>query len=276
MDNSDSSLQVWYFACDGKQDGPISEEQLLDYHRQRKLRDDDLVWAEGMRDWKPLGEVLKKIMRVEPVKPQPPQVPQNPNMSVVTNSDEQGVASHPLSQPRSATQQVNSQNAWKRFVARMFDSVCYVIIGGILMAVFMTEEQLEQAVGTFSGMSGYSFVLMLSLGLIEAAFISKWGMTPGKWVMRIRVVHKDQRFLSYFEALKRTLFVFVRGMGLGLFPLNVIFNALSYVEVTQTGNAIWDKRLGIEVQHAQMHIQHKVCSTILAVVMTLLILALLG
>lgn len=47
---------TWYFAKDGVQQGPVSEEQIKRMARDGSLRREDLVWREGMAAWQPASE----------------------------------------------------------------------------------------------------------------------------------------------------------------------------------------------------------------------------
>jgi hypothetical protein len=48
---------MWYFVKDGAQQGPVSDEQLRSMARDGSLRGEDLVWQEGMPDWRPAMEI---------------------------------------------------------------------------------------------------------------------------------------------------------------------------------------------------------------------------
>lgn len=48
---------MWYFGRNGRQEGPVSDEQLRTMIRNGSLRREDLVWREGMADWQPAGDV---------------------------------------------------------------------------------------------------------------------------------------------------------------------------------------------------------------------------
>jgi uncharacterized membrane protein len=48
----------WWYAVDGKQTGPVSENELRDRIRQGRLTSSDLVWEPSFGDqWRPIGEV---------------------------------------------------------------------------------------------------------------------------------------------------------------------------------------------------------------------------
>jgi hypothetical protein len=47
----------WYYAKNGQQIGPVSEEQLLDEYRIGAIQGGDLVWNESMANWAPLSSI---------------------------------------------------------------------------------------------------------------------------------------------------------------------------------------------------------------------------
>jgi len=47
----------WYYAHDGQQAGPVSAVELKQLADAGRLRPDDLVWQEGMKDWTPARKV---------------------------------------------------------------------------------------------------------------------------------------------------------------------------------------------------------------------------
>ena len=47
----------WYYADAGRQIGPVEEPALDDLVRSGVVRDDTLVWREGMAGWEPHGTV---------------------------------------------------------------------------------------------------------------------------------------------------------------------------------------------------------------------------
>lgn len=47
----------WYYASNGQQQGPVSQEQLVDLFSKGEVKSSDLVWNESMTDWIPFGNV---------------------------------------------------------------------------------------------------------------------------------------------------------------------------------------------------------------------------
>ena len=51
------SNRAWYYAAQGQQQGPISEEQLRDFITRGVVTADTLVWTEGMAGWEKAGRI---------------------------------------------------------------------------------------------------------------------------------------------------------------------------------------------------------------------------
>ncbi|MEC5126931.1 CD225/dispanin family protein [Verrucomicrobiales bacterium BCK34] len=47
----------WYYASNGQQQGPVSQEQLMELFQKGEVKTSDLVWNETMTDWVPFGNV---------------------------------------------------------------------------------------------------------------------------------------------------------------------------------------------------------------------------
>lgn len=47
----------WYFAREGKQQGPVAEARLLEMIRSGEVGGADLVWKDGMSGWEPVSKV---------------------------------------------------------------------------------------------------------------------------------------------------------------------------------------------------------------------------
>ena len=267
----------WFYTIKGEQSGPVGEFELIEMYNTKVLRDSDLVWSLSMKDWKPLGEVLPKIMRVIPAMTQPPQVPANPNIKPADSGGEYVLPSSPFDNPRTRDMQDNSRRAWRRFSARIIDFVFASFFTSFLWVSSLSEEAIQEVVSAPQNPPAFLLGAVLAvMGIVEVFAINRIGMTPGKWILRIRVVHSEGRFLTLTESLKRYLYVLVRGMGFMLFPLFAIFFVLSFVEVSQTGAALWDKRLSSEVQHGIMQGKHVAVASAIGAFVALALLALVG
>jgi uncharacterized Tic20 family protein len=83
----------WFYTEDGEQRGPVGFEELKSRAEQESLRPDDLVWGEGMPQWKPAAQVegLYDSPRTAPP-PLPGQSPDGPPHESWDASYRNGVA----------------------------------------------------------------------------------------------------------------------------------------------------------------------------------------
>jgi hypothetical protein len=52
-----SSEAIWYYAQDDREHGPVTAAYIAGMARTGKLRPEDLVWREGMEDWRPARSI---------------------------------------------------------------------------------------------------------------------------------------------------------------------------------------------------------------------------
>jgi uncharacterized RDD family membrane protein YckC len=57
---------AWYYANQGQQAGPVDDEKFENLVRQGVVRDDSLVWKEGMPEWKPYAAVRTTPLAAAP------------------------------------------------------------------------------------------------------------------------------------------------------------------------------------------------------------------
>jgi uncharacterized RDD family membrane protein YckC len=248
---------LWFYAQHQKQHGPLPSEEMRTLLSSGRLNKSTMVWSEGMESWVAAGKVEELVgITTPPVRP--PAIMPNPASQPVVEVDTGGAEHSPFrgngqSGPRPTSSveaspaQVRSQRAWHRFFARTID----VFLGSVIIYTVLGVHSME---GFWAYILG-SFVL-LALIPVESWCLSRWGMTPGKWILRIRVVHADNRLLTFPEAAKRNLKVIITGMGFGLPLLQVLFYVLAYKEFMDTGTTPWDRQYKTEVQHAPMRPIH--------------------
>ncbi|HHV28863.1 RDD family protein [Acetivibrio mesophilus] len=135
-----------------------------------------------------------------------------------------------------------SSQPWARFWARIIDIFIIDTIVRLTQLIFFTGSMFEP--------------ILLSMGtyfiwaLAEAKLMSTWGTTPGKWLLKIKVRTNDLEIPDFKTALKRSILVWILGMGLGIFTtVSYIFG---YYELTRRGNVPWDRTTGCSVEHEKM------------------------
>lgn len=70
-------MKQWYCNIKGQQYGPVGEDVLREWVAQHRVTAQDLVWAEGMTNWLPAGQVTEifSAAATSPAAGGPPPVP---------------------------------------------------------------------------------------------------------------------------------------------------------------------------------------------------------
>jgi len=184
----------------------MEDYELRELIRSKKVTADTKVWHEGADDWLPAREVqfLKKDFPTV----EPPPIPQEAPVF----------------------------HMWRRFVARWFDMMLYVALLAVVFRLagirFMPtpEEQL--------GIS--ALFRFLPMVIMEGALLSAFGITPGKYLMALKVTRDTGELISAGAAIMRSLRVWVLGMGMNLPILTVIGHEIAVWFGKKRGAPIWD------------------------------------
>lgn len=118
-----------------------------------------------------------------------------------------------------------ADNPWVRFFARLFDYsfICMCIWG---LRHFFPFGPYEHWI---------PFELLLWVP-IEALLLSTWGTTPGKWLLKVKITPH----LGFEAAIKRSLSVWIRGMGLGIPFVNFFCLLIAYQRLRLLKTTSWD------------------------------------
>lgn len=131
----------WYYSKNGMQLGPVSEEELKAKGSNGEVLATDLVWREGMADWKPLG-----------------QVPEFHGIGIVSQASSYGATGcipmpQPAAYPAGYLQQIPSY-LWQSIVATVLGTfTCWLVAMplGIVAIVFAAKVDGLVARGDFTG-----------------------------------------------------------------------------------------------------------------------------
>ena len=126
---------------------------------------------------------------------------------------------------------------WRRFFARSIDLSLFSMLMQFLIFVFFRLRPIPE-----------DFILMLmgiGYGVLylpaEALMLHKWGTTPGKWTMGIRLEWIEGGNLPYLEAIYRSWRVHKYGMAYGIPLVQLYFQLLRYCQLTGTSTRKWQK-----------------------------------
>ncbi|HTS76456.1 MAG TPA: RDD family protein [Bryobacteraceae bacterium] len=215
----------WYYADNGRQVGPVEDAALDDLVRAGLVRDDTLVWREGMANWQPHS-------MARGVRPPPP-------MPAVPIAADSGFCSEcgrpfPMSQlvpigkatvcaqckpiylqrVREGGQGIVARRYggfWIRFVARVIDAFVLGVAVSILLVpvtllfgISIASLGSTQNFGAIAGAMGMYLLLGFAINLgYEVYFDSTRGGTPGKLLLGMKIIRNDGSLMNAGQATGR-------------------------------------------------------------------------
>ncbi len=128
---------------------------------------------------------------------------------------------------------------WNRFLARYFD---YAIFSISLLPIMWRFGKILIDSKFFHPFSFLLFLPSKALWIpIEALLISTWGYTPGKFLLRIKLLHNKKK-LTFSKSLKRSFLVWVKGIGLGIPFITIITQFSAYLRLYTRMKTSWDEQ----------------------------------
>lgn len=185
----------WYYAVDGKQFGPVDNVEIVARMRSGELSPQDLVWRDGMADWRAIASVAEFTRRPPPATPKYRPSPE-PDDSV----------NNPFAAPRTDIQPEDFSHLesfygyagfWKRFVASFVDSLVFLVfLIPLFFLAFSADEEM--------------FFVLVLVAAIPASWLyfalmesSESQATLGKKAIGIIVTDLEGRRISFGRATGR-------------------------------------------------------------------------
>ena len=141
-------------------------------------------------------------------------------------------------------------HAWRRYFARTFDGIIYIILVSYAFgmafpeqAIYLSSQHADKAMG---------FVYYIAFMPIEAFCFYAFGTTLGKALYGIKVEPISQRMVTFGAGFERCFNIWVFGLGLGI-PIVAFFTTISaYYKLKHSGSTSWDTKLGWQVNHSRL------------------------
>mgnify|MGYP000029449989 CR=1 FL=1 len=214
-------MDIWIIQ-DGEKTGPIHDFEIRRRIEAGELPPTTPAWHEGLGMWTPLVEI--GIFQREFDKPAPPETP--------------------ASSPEPAPERVvppplpDQPHLIRRFWARWLDLYLYAGVWWIAM----------WAAGRDIGMIlQHQWIILFHYVpwfVLETFLLHRFGTTPGKWLLGIKVVNHDGSLLSLAEATRRCARVLFIGIGFGWGILALICQLMSLITTKRLGRPLWDQAGG--------------------------------
>ena len=136
---------------------------------------------------------------------------------------------------------------WVRYWARMFDIYVAALVGGIVVGIVNPHAFDKPGSDQL-----FALVVIFLWVFVESIFLSTSGKTPGKWLLKTRVVPSSGSKPSYSAALSRSFKVWWRGLGVGFPIASLITLIVAHGKLTKNGVTSWDKDDSFTVVHERI------------------------
>ncbi len=205
----------WYYALNGQQSGPVSEQQLMQLAAAGTIQAGTLIWRDGMADWQPLSVAMPAALAGGTLTADAPQI---------------GGVAVPLAQKDIVVQQmregvqpmvagaVEYAGFWIRFVAKFIDglillvpnmTVQFLLTGAI--GGFGTQSNPGDAAAVGAALASMAFSITTNV-LYNSILVSKYGATWGKMAVGLKVINDDGSAVQTGKAVGRVFAEIVSGL----------------------------------------------------------------
>lgn len=205
---------------DGEKCGPFEDYEIREQISSGAITAESRIWYEGAAGWEKAGEIT--LLKGEFIEKEvtPPPLPQV-------------VIQRPPFLP------------WRRMGARWFDLLLFQLIFIIILR-FSGHPMIQVPDAENAGWM--LIASLVPLIIMEGALLGWIGTTPGKWLLGLRVTDAEDKLLRTTTATVRAMRAWVLGMGMRLFPLELLGHAFNFWLGKKRGAPLWDLTTGHAVR----------------------------
>jgi uncharacterized RDD family membrane protein YckC len=208
-------MEIWLI-INGKRSGPYPDYEIRSRIEHGEITSEEIVWHEGLAEWTPIGEL--ELFRNSLEKQAPTSVP--PPLPKAYTEATAGA------KPKA--------HLGRRFWARWMDLTLYSALWWLGM--YLGGRDIGSAIGNL----WLLIPMFLPWFAVEAWLIHRFGTTPGKWLMGLKVSNEDGSALALKESVWRALRVMITGIGFGWGLLAILCQTMSWFTTRRLGKPIWD------------------------------------
>lgn len=227
----------WYYVTQSKRTGPVSEEQFRRLVAEGTIGSDTLVWRSGMPQWLPYAQVNAESASAG-------------NSAPVGAAGDSATCSHcgllfPVSEMLIYSDQwvcgackpvfmqrlvegvapptvMRFGGFWIRFVARCLDAIILWMVSFMMAMPFglsamraAAPDPEPAATAGLVGLQAILFLLQIVVAVVyETVFVGRFGATPGKLALNLRIVMTGGRRVTYGRACGRYFATILSSMTL--------------------------------------------------------------
>jgi uncharacterized RDD family membrane protein YckC len=233
MDNN------WYYSETGEQShGPVSIEDLGHVLSTNHGSENFFVWSPGMSDWARAGSVANLKRHFQQHTPPPLRAPPSDALATATVGNAISSKLHP----------------WRRYFARMIDLYIFILVFFFFLGIAFPELFAADRTSERQNEYLYAFIGVAAYSIFETFCLNVFGTTFGKLIYGIRLASKVDDQIAFAVALKRSLAVWARGMGLGIPIVTLVTLIVAYRTLLKDGQTTWDRDFNLVVRHRELSV----------------------
>ena len=246
-----------YLARNNQQAGPYTLEQLNQMLASQQVLLTDLVWHQGMPEWKTLGELTQGQLKYEPIGYQSPAQPINNAPFESTPHQNETIQKITISK-----KPLQPAPVGKRISAKVADLALFFLPQMMVMMYYMPDEAKDIASSGASmenqmkvvemlntsippsahmAMLAYVFILLL----IQSTMIKKSGQSIGKKLFKLQIIDINTQQLpgSLRGFFVRSFLFIVLSQMIAFMPLIAIVFLIDIVMFFSKGNLALHDRI---------------------------------
>jgi uncharacterized RDD family membrane protein YckC len=241
---------LWYYAENGRQHGPLPNDEFMRLVGRGAVTAETLVWRGGMSAWKPYGELVgaasagaaeapchycgKVLPSGDLIDFNGTRVCAACKPVFVQQFKENAEVAPPLS--------LRYAGFWIRAAAYMLDVILVsIIIQAILVPLGALFAPREPSSAVLLSAVGMNLLVQLGVSLVYSTLpLVKWGATPGKMACGLKVIRSDGSKISWGRAIGR---FFSEQLSAMLLWIGYIMAAIDKTEHKALHDIICDTRV---------------------------------
>lgn len=145
---------------------------------------------------------------------------------------------------------------WIRFWARFIDYIVWGVIVGFILGLLEGAGAISnQTILDLTNPLIFGILIASTWAFVEPPVIAAFGTTIGKVFLRVKLSHQSNEILSKVDLgalYKRSLAVWLKGMGIGLPLVSMITQLVGYRNLNSHGETSWDRDYGFAVSHGRI------------------------
>ena len=215
----------WYYADNQQSIGPVEDEAFKTLVQDGKIKMDTLVWHEGMPQWDKYGTVVPNAALTTQVRSAVnlgtancAQCGQSCRINQMVEFQGTRICAdckpkffQRVQEGGELPSMMHYAGFWIRLCAKFIDGLILGVVNflismamGVAGATVADSTSQPESLGAVMGVQGILIVVQIAIGVaFYVFFVGKFGATPGKMALRLRIVRASGERVSYGRACGR-------------------------------------------------------------------------